>query len=63
MDIQNHFTIQDLVYYAESRFRMIIFAMDKLQKGSGKCPKWFDSCLQEELVSHNFVLIIIILWR
>ena len=55
MDIDNHSITQDLVYYAESRLRKIVFAMDKLQKSSGRCPKWFDSCLRQEVVSYNLL--------
>ena len=48
-----HF-IQDLLYYAGSRFRLIIIAIQKPQKGVIKQQEWMLKCLRQEIVSNLF---------
>ena len=49
--------IQDLVYYAASRFGKILSAMDKLRKGEDKPHflNWMQSCLSQEVVRSFFL--------
>jgi hypothetical protein len=56
-DSQIHSIIQELVYYAESRFTKVIMVMDKLQNAPENRHKleWISSCLREELVSISFI--------
>lgn len=48
---------QDLVFYAESRFRRIILSLDKLQKASEweARKEWIEYCLRKELVSNLLI--------
>jgi hypothetical protein len=60
MDSQNLSIIQELIYYAESRFTKIIVVMDKIQNDPEKRHrlKWMSTCLREELVSIGFISLI-----
>ena len=51
MDNKDHNLIQDVIYYSEFRFKKVLLAMEKHQRGLDKHPKWMDSCLNQELVS------------
>ena len=51
MDNKNQNLIPDVIYYSEFRFKKVLLAMEKHQRGSDKHPKWMDSCLNQELVS------------
>jgi hypothetical protein len=49
--------IQELVYYAGSRFRLIILAMKKPQNDPQKQQEWMGKCLRQELVcNHQFII-------
>jgi hypothetical protein len=50
--------IQELLYYAGSRFRLIIIAIKKHQKGLVKQLEWMVKGLRQEIVSNllNFHL-------
>jgi len=43
--------IQELLYYAGSRFRLIIIAIKKHQKGLVKQLEWMVKGLRQEIVS------------
>lgn len=53
--IANPQIIQELVYYAESRFRMIILAMNKPQKGLEKRRERMERCLRQEVVCNDLI--------
>ena len=46
--------IQDLVYYAESRFKKILLTIVKLLKGQDIPHNWMQTCLRKELVCFSF---------
>jgi hypothetical protein len=48
-------TVQELVYYAGLRFRLILLEMKKPQKGLGKRQKWMEDCLRQELVRIDLI--------
>ena len=50
LDTKDHQIIQELVYYAESRFKKILMAMDRLSKGDEIHYNWMQSNLRMELV-------------
>ena len=51
LDIEDPPIIQDLVYYAEARFKVIILAMCKVEKAPDNIQMWMQKCLRQELVS------------
>ena len=55
-----HFLTQELLYYGDSRFKKIIFAMEKLQKAPENRHDWMRSCLRIELVGVFFFKTILI---
>ncbi len=55
MDKQDHYNAQDLIDFAEWRFRKIVLAMDRNPKGIDKRPRWMDVCLRQELVSFGVI--------
>jgi hypothetical protein len=43
--------IQDFIYYAESRCRTILLAIEKQGEAEWKYHQWLQLCLRQELVS------------
>lgn len=55
LDIQDPPIIQDLLYFAEARFKLIVLAMSKVQNAPYDIQKWMQMYLRQELVSIVFI--------
>jgi hypothetical protein len=54
LDTRDNQIIQDLVYYAESRFKIIILAIIKVQNAQETLHDWMQKCLRQELVGLSY---------